>query len=337
MSFSTAVLRERIESVEPARLRARYANFVRIGLLAVLGVCALPVLIGGVFGAVWLSGRYIAQSLVLVIVVFLVAVPAISYLLFLAGRRIFQIRAATVPEYEDAFCEQVVAPSLREALPGCRVSAARLEDPATYHGSRLFKKDFVSFEGRILLTGTLDGVPWRCESLQVMVADYSGNIHTRRRTHFVAFRGLLVHLARQRSTCAPLRLLCLPPGIEAPGHRLLLPAAHLQATTGDADFDASFRIIATSRHDPPSVITESLRRACLEAWEELRHPFFVSFNETGLYLAIMTPSPVPLEPTLYRRPRPEELAAELGLMRKLPTVVDAIRRSDVGDHVDLDV
>ena len=116
-----ALFRDRLASVEALRSKARSSNVIRISLFVVLALAALPVLIGGVFGSVWFAGNYVAQSVALVAVVFVVSTALICWGFFRLAKAVARIREDAVPLYEDAFHEQAV-------------SAGVARGPARLHG-----------------------------------------------------------------------------------------------------------------------------------------------------------------------------------------------------------
>lgn len=325
-----ASLRERVVRVESARKAARRSSWMQVVLGIFLFVLCLPWIGGVALGSVWTLGNVLVQdpSPLLVGVVLFGAAAIAIWLLYLFARALFRWVGDANPAYEQAFREHVVLPSLGDALPGV---SPMLDGPVTmedFDASSLFLPKADDFSAPYGFTGKAGSVTFRGSMLDVRKWSYSNERKMRIRVPY--FRGIFVHIAGPMPLPGTLRLVHLEVyegwngqqwGVERRG-------ATVKTQSGNPQFDALAAVVLDEQSNGMPPVPAALLQAWLGLDASIGKPVFLALNQTGVYLTVATGTErLPLEPRVQFANRPEELAEELELLRKVVQGVETLRRA----------
>jgi len=218
------------------------------------------------------------------------AVAGVIGLAIVTFKRLTRWRATPDADYRAAFRSEVIAPTLREALPGFVVDSAAVFDAAALDAGALFAPANDRREVSLVLTGTIDGQRLRVSVLHVWRHGYS---HDRKQSVDVTiFRGLLVHAPAALALPGTVRVVSRNQykGGDGPDWGVVRRGGTVRVTQPvDGLPHEAALVLDEGTTDPPPVAA-----ALVRAWPSLRAataaPVFASVNAGGLYAAWAAPA-----------------------------------------------
>jgi hypothetical protein len=331
------MLEARLTQIDEERRRCKAADRKRLLIMVLTFVLGIPLLAGGTVGVLWVMGNFVSRRTVALIG----AVLATWAVLIYAGYQSMELATRTgKPEeasLKAAFDERVLLPVLREALPRCRVSAEPLIDLAGLKASRLFHSHHNRMASTCGFAGEAGGCAFRASVVRLAYRQFGkplypgvgpvGETRSHQRRGF-GFSGILVHLERRGPFAVTVRL--VDPVYQNSPYGFETRRAHdvVLVKSGDAAFDEAFMVVLDQGQTAAPPIPEALRRVCCELRERFDLPVFVSFTDTGTYLAVATgDGRLPMQVENLIEPEAETLAKELEVIRKVPAAVEALSRA----------
>ncbi len=331
-----SALEARLAGIVEVRQREEAANRRSLLRLVLAVVATLVLLAGGTIGAVWVTGRFISSHSLALLGAVLCAWAAIGFLVYRMFSASMRTGDAEAHDLKRAFREQVLLPTLREALPGCEVTADTLFDQDAVRASRLFHKNFNRLAHTCGFAGKEGGSAFHATVLRIARRGVHESLQPRmgrgghkrkwndhRFGHF--FSGLLVRIDRPGSFANTVRL-ADPVYQQGPhGYETARAVNVVLAKTGDAAFDSEFLLVLDQEHPQVPPVPDTLRRLCRELRQRFDRPVFLSFTAAGTYLAVATgDGRLPMQLEFLEEPAAEVLAEELELLRRVPGAVEAV-------------
>jgi hypothetical protein len=323
-SLRRSQVEQRLAALEPARRAASAARLAQLGRYAVLFVVYLCALVAGVIGAIRFTGLYVSEAPVVFGSAGLAVAVLVTAVAILVTRRMAR-QDDPGAAYDGAHVEQVILPLMRDALPGCAVSAASSIDRPTFDASRLFPPNHEGVEGWCGIEGRTGDVAWRAS---VVRARYRGrDRHGGYKLH-PAFVGVYLHVADPIALAQPLRLIDQEAGPAETRFRFPPGAVFRRLPADDAALAERFHLLVTPKADALPTLSAELRRVCLDVRQQVARPIFMSFNESGVHIAIPgDPDSPPFEPGGLRTPDATRILDDLALVSRLPRVAETIGRA----------
>jgi hypothetical protein len=334
-----SALEARLAGIAEVRRREGAANRRSLLKLVLAVVATLVLLAGGTIGALWVTGRFISSHSLALLGAVLCAWAAIGLLVYRMFSAAMRTGDAETQDLKRAFREQVLIPTLQEALPGCEVTADTLFDQDAVRVSRLFHGNFNRLAHTCGFAGQAGGAAFQATVLRIAYREFREPLQPRmgrgghkrkwndhRFGHF--FSGLLVRIDRPGPFASTVRL-ADPVYQQRPyGYETARAVNVVLAKTGDAAFDSEFLLVLDQEHPQAPPIPDALRRLCGELRQRFDRPVFLSFTAAGIYLAVATgDGRLPLQVEFLEEPAAEVLAEELELLRKVPGAVEAAVRA----------
>lgn len=321
----SAVLRARLQRLEPDYRRARSADVKRGLLYLALVLMGIPVLAAAGLGAVWLLGNYVTQHPAAVGATGLGALVAAGILGYFAARAIGRVGAGLPEAYPAAFRDTVLLPSLSEAVPRCRVTPDPL-DPEVVRASELFRTTWNLFESPCTFRGEHGCVAYTAGPLRMRRnLDHAGR-KTERMMMF--FRGYFLHIAAPVPMESTFRV--VDPVYEDGDRafRVQRWPGTVRTATGDAAFDSRFWIVLNEDAPQRASCPPGLHAELPAIASQIQLPLLLALNQAGIFLAICTPgSRVPLDQTGPDGEGAGHLTSELLLAAQIPAIAERLLRA----------
>ncbi len=331
-----AALRARIAQVEPLRKKARRTEWLRVLGVAILVLLGLALLAGAAVGSIWVVGNFVTTNMAVVIGVMLVSASLSVYASVRAVNAFLHWREGDVAAYEEQFRRQVIAATLREALPGCATSLDGVIDAAVFEASALFSRgpDLIRSTGSF--SCTCGGTRFRGSVMQVKRESYSSERRTN--VKIPTMTGVFVHLERPVDVRSTVRLADarVYEGWEGLKWGVARRANTVKAASGVAEFDTDSMVVLDEGETAVPPMPKRLYERFVEVRKLVGQPIFVSLNATGVYLAVAVEAErLPLEPRLNTANRPEELAGEFELLRRTVGGVNILSEALPGGEMEM--
>lgn len=327
----------RLAEIEVLRQREGSASRRSLLLLAATVIGGIALLGGGTIGALWLMGNFVSRRTFALIGSVVFTWVLIFYAGYQAFTRIFQTGDAERHDLRRAFNDVLLVPSLREALPGCEVTSAILFDHDAIRKSLLFHRNHNRIAHTCSFSGQTGGLPFRASVFRIAHRKPGAVLQPRARSnaeswsnerlgHF--FSGIFVHLDFRNPFPVTVRL-ADPVYEKNPfGFETARAVNVVRSKSGDPAFDEAFLLILDQGQTTPPPIPEPLRRLCFELRQHFNLPVFLSFTETGVYLAVATgDGRLPMQLERLDESPAETLASELEIIHKVPAALEALRRA----------
>jgi hypothetical protein len=324
-----AALRERLAPVEGLRKRARTVAASMLAGYLVLGLFSLAVLAVAVVGALWLVTHFVSDHPLVMLGATVAGFAGGLTLAILAFKAFSRLGDRAEAAYVSGYEQQAILPTLREALPGCTVTAEGNVDLATFDASGLFRTGADFFSARFGFAGVAGGVAYRASVVEARKApSVHKDNHSKPIRYFV---GVFVRLERPVNVPGTVRLVHAEAyqGGQYSAWGIQPPHGIVKAANGLAMLDAAGAVIL----DKGETTVPPVPPRIFETWAELRQrlgrPIFVSFNATGSYLAVATGTEklprLPLGESLGTND-PEELASEIELVQRVRQAVELLQQ-----------
>lgn len=330
-------LAARLAEIDQERRQSKAADrrgALSIALTIVLGIVLF---FGGTLLVVWAVGVFVSRHPAALLAAGLATCAVLIYALYQSMQRATRVGQPELEAFRTAFTERVLLPALREALPGCRVSAGPLIDLDGVKASKLFHSHHNRMLSSCGFSGEAAGSAYRASVLRVAYRHYSKPLHPgmgpmgETRSHHrrgYGFSGILIHLQRKGPFNTTVRL--ADPVYQNSPYGFETRRAHdiVRSKSGDPVFDEAFMVLLDQGQTAAPPIPETLRRLSFELRSHFRLPVFVSFTDTGTYLAVATgDGRLPMQFEHLEEPAAESLAKELEVIRKAPAGVEALSRA----------
>jgi hypothetical protein len=330
-------VRSRLSEIEVLRQREESASRRSLLLMAVTVIGGIALLGGGTIGVLWLMGNFVSRRTFALIASVVFTWALIFYAGYQAINRILQMGEAEKHDLRRAFNDVLLVPSLREALPGCEVTSAILFDRDAINEGQLFHRNHNRIAHTCGFSGQTGGVAFRAAVFRIAHRRHGAVLQPRARSnaeswsnerlgHF--FSGIFVHLDHRSPFPVTVRLADPVYERNPYGFETARAVNVVRSKSGDPSFDEAFLLILDQGQTTPPPIPESLRRTCFELRQHFGLPVFLSFTETGVYLAVATgDGRLPMQLERLEESPAETLASELEIIHKLPPALEALRRA----------
>ncbi|MCL4795245.1 MAG: hypothetical protein KJZ84_11835 [Bryobacteraceae bacterium] len=334
-----SALEARLAGIAEVRRREEAANRRSLLRLVSAVVATVVLLAGGTIGVLWVMGNFVSRQPLALFAAALCVWALVGYLAYRMFGGSLRTGDAEAHDLKRAFREQVLLPTLREALPGCEVTTDTLFDQDAVRASRLFHGNFNRLAHTCGFAGQAGGAAFQATVLRIAYREFREPLQPRlgrgghkrkwndhRFGHF--FSGLLVRIDRPGPFASTVRLADPVYQHRPYGYETARAVNVVLAKTGDAAFDSEFLLVLDQEHPQAPPIPEALRRLCGELSQRFDRPVFLSFTATGIYLAVATgDGRLPLQVEFLEEPAAEVLAEELELIRKAPAAVEVVQRA----------
>ncbi|MCL4840749.1 MAG: hypothetical protein KJZ79_02860 [Bryobacteraceae bacterium] len=330
-------VRGRLAEIEVLRQREESAARRTLPLMLVTIVAGIALLWGGGAAAFWLAENFISRRAFAKIGSVAFVWALVFYGGYKALDRVFRMGDAERHDLRRAFNDVVLIPSLHDALPGFEVTSDTLFDHDSIKRSLLFHHNHNRIAHTCGFSGLTGGVPFRASVFRIAHRKHGAVLQPRAKSnaegwsnerlgHF--FSGIFVHLDFRSPFPVTVRL-ADPVYEQNPfGFETARAVNVVRSKSGDPAFDQAFLLILDQGQTTPPPIPEPLRHLCFELRQHFNLPVFLSFTETGVYLAVATgDGRLPMQLERLDESPAETLASELEIIQKVPAALEALRRA----------
>ncbi|MCW5962937.1 MAG: hypothetical protein KIT83_02775 [Bryobacterales bacterium] len=322
-----AAFTHRLPAVEPLRRRARNTVGLQVAGYVVLVGCFLLLLAGVPVGTMWFLGNFVTQNLAVVFGTALVVAVGVVSLAVFSFKRFSRWRGDSQAQYVEAFRNQVVIPTLRDLAPRLHASADGLISSETFKASKLFSPRHDRFAAAYGFVGEMGGVRYSGSTIRAW--KYVADVRHERREDATYFKGVFFHINRPVEWPGTVRLVDRE-GYESGAGGDLSVVRHgntVRVSSRLEAFDPEAALVIDEAVETPPAIPEQVFHTWVELRKLLSQPLYISFNATGVYLALSTPASQrwPLEDRLHVQNNPEELAADAELLQRVLRAVELLR------------
>jgi hypothetical protein len=331
MTTTSALLvafEQRLPLVEALRRKTRSLALLQLAGYITIFVFFLALLVGGFVGTIWYLGNFVTQNLVVVFGTALAVAAGVILLAIFSFKRFARWRGDAQDEYVAAFRNQVVLPTLRDFLPGLSVSSEGTMSVDTFKASQLFEPSHDRFKAAYGFEGSLGGVRFMGSTIRAW--KYIHEVRHERMEDVTYFNGLFFHLERPVSWPGTVRLVDRQHYAtgEAGGIRVVRRSGTAHVHNVAEAFDPGAMLVIDEAVGTPPAIPEQAFRTWLELRKLLGKPLFLSFNATGVYLALAIPESQrwPLEERLHAPNQAKELAEDTERLQRALRAVELLRR-----------
>ncbi len=323
-----AAFDQRLPQLESMRRRTRSLALLQFSGYITLSAFYLALLAGGFVGTIWFLGNHVTQNLAVVFGFAMVVAVGVVALAIISFKRFSRWRGDAQYEYISAFRSQAVIPTLRDFLPGLSTNVEAAMSVETFKASELFEPRHDRFEASYGFEGNLGGVRFTGSAIRVW--KHISDVRHERKEDVTYFKGLFFHLERPMSWPGTVRLVDREhyAAGKAGGIRVIRRGGTVQVSNMVQAFDPEAMLVIDESVGTPPPIPEQMFRTWVELRKLLGKPIFVSFNATGVYLALAIPESQrwPLEERLHTENKAEELAEDTELLQRVLRGVELLRR-----------
>lgn len=326
----------RLSQVEPARASLRASERKQAVFFVSIFLVGIPLLLGGTVGVLWLMGNFVSQHGLALSAATLTFWAVLGFAFYQFMEKFRTMSGKEEEDYHREFRDYVLLPSLRDVLPGCRVSSSADWSVGDFDESKLFHPNHNRRHEACAFEGTIDGFSFRGSVLRIGFRRhgrpmYAGSFssQTRRGIHFA---GILIRLNHAPALPGIVRLVDRAYERSPIGYETARWPRAVRVSAGEASFDHEFLfIIDQELASTPPPAPEPLRRACFQLKALYDRPVFLSFTPEASYLAVHTgDSRLPMEVEYNMKDPASVLGQELDLLRRIPQAVEILHRGVSG-------
>lgn len=318
-SARTADLAGRLVRVEPLRLAARRTEVLRLAAYLLVGLLFLALLAAAPLGTLWLLGSFVTRHMAAIVATLFGSVAGVFWLAIATFRRLSRLGADVEPRYHAAFRDEVIAPTLSEALPGAEVVDGAAAGATTLDASGLFAREHDRVEVSLAVERAVAAAPLRLEVLRAWRRGYSYDRN--QSVGVTVFRGLLARVARGAELPGTVRVVDqeVYAGADRPHWGVVRRRGTVRVTQPAERLDNGVGIVLDEGMSGAPPVAYAIARLWPRLREAVGGPVFVSVDASGTYLACPTPASgrALLEASLVTANDAEELAGEVERLRRV--------------------